>query len=205
MNDPVSKNTRPPRQYQLHGVGEILDKSPTQDPAELLIHQIYYPDTTFETAMLSFQAVVDALYDVEPSFTALPPHENHLHATYREGRGFGLFADRDFAPGDTIILERPSIIVPVLAICKIHLYLPLVVDRLPDMQKLLFTLLSSCHPDRPFELGIITTNQFGFKLPVPHLPAIDSAAWRPKDSPMDTDVTSTHGMLFLTAARLNHS
>jgi hypothetical protein len=174
----------------------------------ILMRTITYPGTTFESVIFSYEPVVNALYEVEPTFTAFPPHKNHFYPKYVKGRGVGLFAGRDFDVGETIILERPSFMKPLFLLPQHLELLPQAMDRLPSDQFMSACLLSSCKPDQTWLMGMFNTNSFGFALPIPHFTPEDVVPWWKLAGNLDpppADIGWLQVMLFLTASRLNHS
>jgi hypothetical protein len=211
MSVPAREDRRPPRQIEFLKRSpdtQMLEKDPQNAPSTMMFRNIKYPSTSFETVLFTFLPIVNAIYDIEPTFTSLPSHRNNFYPKYTKGRGVGLFAGRDFVPGETIILERPAMVLPLAMHPQYLEHSIMLMDRLPSDEHLSASLLSSCKPDRPWISGMTSTNSFGFDLPVPHREAMDFVPWWNSiishTSPPN-DLGWKHAMIFLTAARLNYS
>jgi hypothetical protein len=186
---------------QNQAAGKYIDEAPSR----MIFRSLWYPETTFETSVLSFVPVVNALWDVQKTLCALIPRKNDVYEKTIEGKGTGLFAARDFAVGDVILVERPSIICAISMRKSSWDMLHVVFERLPPEQQEAAKRLTSCHgEDVPWAAGIVRTNGFGFKLPVPHYPAEEL---QPGNQPiaLPADLSQMHTCVFLTASRINHS
>jgi hypothetical protein len=168
------------------------------------IHSIalVYPETDFQTIVLTYPSILRALVAREPTFVPLPPHANPFYPRHVAGRGVGLFAAHALAPGDVIIIERPTLVQASVLPMRVVRSLTHLLHTLPAPQRLSAALLASFNFGDEWGASVMRTNAFEFDLPVPRCLPEEVAPWC-KDSPVD--LAWHHGMLFLTAARLNHS
>jgi hypothetical protein len=174
--------------------------------SNMAVWNIKYPSTDFESVILSYTPVVKSMRDVScRGLKPLPPHQNDFHPRYLQGQGVGLCASRDFAVGETIIIERPAIILARCLHPSDKARLSTLVDRLPSDQALSTKLLANCKQGDDWVSGIIETNAFGFALPVPHISKEKLVPWRKHRNASPEDIGWLHNMIFLSAARVNHS
>jgi hypothetical protein len=159
--------------------------------------------------ILSYPPVIAALLKHVDNLRPIPCYKKEYYPRYTKGRGVGLFAARSFDVGETIIIERPSVIT-----VRVFLGDPRIVERLWEGfagdELLNLSLLFNRHKEdaekgQPWAYGVQRTNGFGFSLPTPKFTPKEACALVQDDCNVPEDTGWRHTMIFLDTSRLNHS
>jgi hypothetical protein len=166
------------------------------------------PRCQWRCNILTYPSITAALLKHVVNLRPIPILHKDYYPKYIPGRGVGLFAARSFDVGETIIFERPIIIMARAMIGELD-----TVSRLWEgftaEERLNLSLLFNRHKEdadrgQLWEFGIVRTNAFGFPTPTPHWSPKEVCS-RAEEYNLPADMAWLHSMLFLDTSRLNHS